>query len=78
MTSWNNKFIKLRMTTLSDGENERVARGYMAAWIPVLWSGANARAEQKPAKAQPRARRRAHPAPRVRRPPPCPAGYICR
>ena len=79
VTSWNNKFIKLRMTTLSDRENERIARGYIAAWIPVLWSGTNARAEQKPATAaQPRARRRAHHVPRVRRPPPCPAGYICR
>lgn len=76
VTSWNNKFIKFRMTTLSDRENERIARSYMAAWIPVLWSGTNARAEQKP---EPRAqRRRPAPQPRVRRPPPCPAGYICR
>ncbi len=73
VTSWHNKFIKLRMTTLSGKDNESVARRHVAAWIPVLWSGANARAEKanaKPARAQQRRR----PAPR----PVCPQGYICR
>jgi hypothetical protein len=74
VTSWNNKFIKFRMTTLSDRDNEAVARQHMAAWIPVLWSGANAKAQAKP-EAKPQRRR---PPPRVRRPPPCPPGYICR
>jgi hypothetical protein len=75
VTSWNNKFIKFRMTTLSDKGNEASARKFMAEWIPVLWSGANARAEKvaRPARAA------AHPR---RRPPPrrfvCPPNYICR
>ena len=78
LTSWNNKFIKFRMTALSDRDNEAIARKHMAAWIPVLWSGANARAEQK--KPEPRAQRpRRTPS---RRPPPrrfvCPPGYTCR
>jgi hypothetical protein len=72
VTSWNNKFLKFRMTTLSDRDNEAIARQHMAAWIPVLWSGANAKAQAKP-EAKPQRRR---PAPR--RPPPCPPGYICR
>jgi hypothetical protein len=76
VTSWNNKFIKFRMATLSDKSNETAARKFMAEWIPVLWNGANARAEKpavKPARSasQPR-----------RRPPPrrfvCPPNYICR
>ena len=76
VTSWNNKFIKFRMTTLSDRDSEATARSHMAAWIPVLWSGANARAE-KPAVEKPRAQPRRAAAPKVRRPPPCPPGYIC-
>jgi hypothetical protein len=76
VTSWNNKFVKFRMTTLSDRDNESIARRHMAAWIPVLWSGANAKAE----KPEPRAQQRRRAAPR--RPPPrriqCPPGYICR
>lgn len=79
VTAWNNKFIKFRMTTLSDRENERIARSYMAAWIPVLWSGSNARAEQKP---EPRAQRTPPRRPPPRQPAPrrfvCPEGYICR
>jgi len=75
VTSWNNKFIKFRMTTLSDKDTEAVARKHVAAWIPVLWNP-NARAEQKPEARALQPRRRAPP--RVRRPPPCPAGYICR
>ena len=76
VTSWNNKFIKFRMTSLSDRDNEAVARRHMAAWIPVLWSGANAKAEQT---VEPKPRQRRRPPPRVqRRPAPCPPGYICR
>ncbi len=78
VTSWNNKFIRFRMTTLSDKDAEGTARRYMAAWIPVLWSGANARAEKPEAK--PAAARAAQP--QRRRPPArrfvCPENYICR
>src|SRR5688572_10796444 len=75
VTSWNNKFIKFRMTTLSGSDSEATARKHMAAWLPVLWNP-NARAEQK---SEPRAQQqRRRPPPRVRRPPPCPPGYICR
>jgi hypothetical protein len=74
VTSWHNKFVKFRMTTLSEKESEATARKHMAAWIPVLW-GHSSRAEQprpaaKPAQAQPR-----RPAVRRFR---CPEGYICR
>jgi hypothetical protein len=82
VTSWNNKFVKLRLTTLSDRDTESAARKYVAAWVPVLWGGA-ARAEQvKPRpKAQPRQIRRAPP--QQRRAPPrpapfCPPGLVCR
>ena len=77
VTSWNNKFIKFRMTTLSDNNTEPTARQHMAAWIPVLWSGANARAEKPEAKPAAAARSQQR-----RRPPPrrfvCPENYICR
>ena len=82
VTSWNNKFVKLRLTTLSDKDTEASARKFVTAWIPVLW-GSGARAE-KPEAAKPVSRaRRAAPLPRRaapprRRPPPCPPGYICR
>ena len=77
VTAWNNKFIKFRMTTLSDNNTEPTARQHMAAWIPVLWSGANARAEKPEAKPAAAAR------PQQRRRPParrfvCPENYICR
>jgi hypothetical protein len=86
VTSWNNKFVKLRLTTLSDNDTEAAARRYVAAWIPVLWGpggAATSRAEQ--VKPEPRVRVRpqphaARPQP-VRRPfarrPPCPENYIC-
>jgi hypothetical protein len=81
VTSWNNKFIKLRLTTLSDRDTEVTARKHVAAWIPVLW-GRGARAEQvnAPAKAKPKLRRAS---PQQKRPPQarapfCPPGYICR
>src|SRR5262245_23129051 len=76
VTTWRNKFVKFRMTTLSEKDTEIAARKYMAAWIPVLW-GPGARAEQRPAEVTPQARPRP-----VRRAPPrrfvCPQGYICR
>ena len=80
VTSWNNKFIKFRMTSLSDRENEATARKHMAAWIPVLWSGANAKAEQAAVEPRPRAQRPRRAAPRraVVRRIQCPPGYICR
>ena len=71
VTSWRNKFIKFRMTTLSDKETEVAARKYVAAWIPVLW-GPGARAE-KPAPAA----KKAAPRRPVMRRPVCPPGYIC-
>jgi hypothetical protein len=74
VTSWNNKFVKLRMSTLSDKGNEAAARKFMAAWIPVLWNGANARAESRPAsRAAAQSRRRPPPRRFV-----CPPNYICR
>jgi len=82
LTAWNNKFVKFRLTTLSDNGTEAAARNYVTAWIPVLWGGgsrAEARPEPKPAATR-------HPA-AVHRPPPphrpvvrrpaCPPGYIC-
>jgi hypothetical protein len=55
VTAWNNKFVKLRLTTLSDGTTGETARRYVGAWIPVLWGGgsgdggaANSRAQQLP------------------------------
>jgi hypothetical protein len=87
VTSWNNKFVKLRLTTLADSNTEASARKFVNAWIPVLWGPAgSARAEQvkpepKPRAQTPRAQatRPAHrPAhrPAARRPA-CPEGYIC-
>jgi hypothetical protein len=82
VTSWNNKFIKFRMTTLSDRDNETHARKFMSAWIPVLWGSNSRTAETKP---EPRAQaRNRHPPPRQAQPrqvrprtPACPPGYIC-
>jgi hypothetical protein len=86
VTSWNNKFVKLRLTTLSDNNTETDARKYVAAWIPVLWGPGGAattsRAEQVREQARPEPQVR----PRLRsvhRPPPrrprfkCPENYIC-
>ena len=36
VTSWNNKFVKLRLTTLADNNTEAAARKFVNAWIPVL------------------------------------------
>jgi hypothetical protein len=84
LTTWNNKFVKFRLATLSDEGTEPAARKFVAAWIPVLWgSGGAARAEQvRPepaaARATPRTVRRA-PAPHRPTPrrPKCPEGFIC-
>ena len=80
VTSWNNKFVKLRLTTLSDNNTEAAARKYVTAWIPVLWGpGGSARAEQVRPEPKPRAQtqRPAHrPAPPRRRFV-CPENYIC-
>ncbi len=74
VTSWNNKFVKFRLTTLNDQDTEAAARKHVAAWIPVLW-GAGSRAER----AEQTRPERPQPAPRrpVRRFV-CPQGYICR
>ena len=84
VTSWNNKFVKLRLTTLSDTNTEAPARKFVSAWVPVLWgAGGTSRAEQVKLEPQPRAESRAQQraqAPRrpaVRRAPACPQGYIC-
>ena len=84
VTSWNNKFVKLRLTTLSDTNTEAPARKFVSAWVPVLWgAGGTSRAEQVKPEPQPRAESRAQQraqAPRrpaVRRAPACPQGYIC-
>jgi hypothetical protein len=72
VTSWNNKFVKLRLVTLSDKDTEATAKKQVMAWIPVLW-GAGSRAERAE---QPRPV-----APPPRRPVRrfvCPPGYICR
>ena len=73
VTSWNNKFIKFRMTTLSDRDTEATARQHMAAWIPQP-SNPNAKPVAEPKKPEARAQQRRRPPPRVRRPAPCPAG----
>lgn len=92
VTSWNNKFIKFRLTTLAEKDTEQAARNHMAAWIPVLWGGGqrnmdarkpdsrDSRAQQQPQRAQPQARPQQQQP--QRRPPPrrrfvCPEGYIC-
>ena len=85
VTSWNNKFVKLRLTTLSDNNTETTARKYVSAWVPVLWGpGSRTVAEPQPAKPEPRAQQVHRRAPerstrpiRPRRPPPCPPNYIC-
>jgi hypothetical protein len=80
VTAWNNKFIKFRMTTLSDRDSENTARNHMAAWIPVLWNpNSKTAAESTPSEARAQQRRRTPPARHVRpRAPACPPGYICR
>jgi len=85
VTSWNNKFVKLRLTTLSDNNTETTARKYVSAWVPVLWGGGAgiSRAEQvrEPVRSEPRRQVRARPQ-QVHRAPArprfkCPEGYIC-
>src|SRR5690606_12670603 len=81
VTSWNNKFVKLRLTTLADSSTEANARKFISAWIPVLWGGGGRAeaAKASPARAQARPDRVRPPRrPVVRRPPACPPGYICR
>jgi hypothetical protein len=70
VTSWNNKFVKLRLATLADTNTEADARKFVAAWIPVLWGGGSRVVEEKPAKPEPAARsgRRAQSEPRAQQP----------
>ena len=87
VTSWNNKFVKLRLTTLSDNNTETTARKYVTAWVPVLWGGGTSRAEQvrEPVRPEPRQQTRPQMQARpqqVHRAPArprfkCPEGYIC-
>lgn len=72
LTSWNNKFVKLRLTTLAGSDTESQARKYVSAWLPALAAGR--RAEPKAEGRRPAPRRPAPP----RRRTVCPPGYICR
>src|SRR4029077_19233289 len=80
-TAGNNKFLKRRLSTLSDNNTEQAARKYVAAWIPVLCGPGNRVSDDKPEAKNPAARgQAAHaPPPRparppVRRAPRCPEG----
>jgi hypothetical protein len=86
VTSWNNKFVKLRLTTLADNNTEAAARKFVNAWIPVLWGGGSRAEQAKPepkARAQGRPEARPHRAAPAHRPAPprrrfrCPENYIC-
>jgi hypothetical protein len=92
VTSWNNKFVKFRMTTLADKETEQQARSFVSAWIPVLWGGGqrnnevrkpdprDSRAQQEPQRPQPqRAQPQAAPQQQQpqRRPPPPRRRFVC-
>ncbi len=50
VTALRNKFVKLRLVTLTQPGTETQARQHVAAWIPVLWGGANAAAAPASAK----------------------------
>jgi hypothetical protein len=80
VTSWNNKFVKLRLTTLADSSTEAAARNHVMAWIPVLWGGGSRADDDRPKVKKPAAR--AQPArsarPPARRAPQCTPGYTCR
>lgn len=56
VTSWNNKFVKLRLATLAETNTEADARKFVAAWIPVLWGGGSRIEAEKPAKPAPATR----------------------
>ena len=53
LTSWNNKFVKFRLTTLADTNTEDAARKYVAAWMPVLWGGGGAPYRAETSRAEP-------------------------
>ena len=79
VTAWNNKFVKIRLTTLADTNTETAARKYVNAWIPVLWGGGGGTSRAEQIKPEPRpqvARPRPVHRPVIRRPK-CPEGYIC-
>ena len=75
VTSWHNKFVKFRLTTLSDSGTEPLVRKYVAAWIPVLWAPGM---RVEPNKAKPSRGSGQHRRAPVRRRVVCPEGYICR
>jgi hypothetical protein len=66
VTALRNKFVKLRLTTLAHQGTETQARQHVAAWIPVLWGGANAASAAAAPAAKAAPARRAQP---QRRPP---------
>jgi hypothetical protein len=72
LTSWRNKFVKFRLTTLSGDNSETMARKYVAAWIAVLWGSGSQVAPQRQRVRRPVQRR---PPPRRRGPPP-PGFYV--
>ena len=84
VTSWNNKFVKLRLTTLAR-QQHRGARAQVRHRLdPVLWARRRfacraGRARAAAVDAEPRPRRAAQAAapPAMRRAPACPQGYIC-
>src|SRR6478752_2514324 len=55
LTAWNNKFVKLRLTTLADSNTEAAAHKYVLAWIPVLWGGGSRATDEKPPAKKPAA-----------------------
>jgi hypothetical protein len=74
LTSWHNKFVKFRLTTLSGDGSQDSARKYVAAWIRVLWAPGS-RAEPR---AQQLRRQSPHRRPPPRRRPQLPPGYYYR
>src|SRR5882724_2378142 len=55
VTAWNNKFVKLRLTTIADSSTETTARNHVMAWIPVLWGSGSRTDDEKPQAKKPRA-----------------------
>jgi len=53
LTSWNNKFVKFRLTTLADPSTENAARRYIAGWVPILWGGGGASSRAEPVPVEP-------------------------
>ena len=37
LTVWHHKFVKYRLSTLSNGDSTAAAKRFVAAWAPILW-----------------------------------------